>query len=206
MIEQEIRHIAFILMLKSAVIFYIFIVLFRFWAQRKALKKIENMLQDDEEIIYNIDFSNVINLVLPLLTGGTIGWYILPLLLYPKYIQIIINSTNNYPLLSIIGIFFVVFINLLFSCKRNVLTNCRLLNQWSFDFMNVLGTDLTSESAIFKNTNLFYSNILSINLRKFLWITLIDINTKDNKYLYLRGIKDIGKIQSIIEKQINKGE
>lgn len=205
MTEQEIRHITLILAIKGAFIFYIFVVMFRLWTQNRALKKIETILQEGEKIIYQIEFQKLLNIVFPLLTGGIIGGYIFPLFLYPENQQIN-EIAREHPIFLIAGAILAVSVVLIFSCKRNVLTNRRILNQWSFDFMNVLGTDPTSESAMFKNTNLFYSNILSINLRKFLWITLIDINTKDNKYLYLRGLKNLKKILSIIENQINKGE
>jgi len=130
-----------------------------------------------------------------------LGGFILPFYIYPEIQNNMwLNRENLF--IGIIGEILCLLTFLILSCKTNVLTNYRLLNQWSFDFLNVLGKDPTNASALFINTDLKYADILTIKNRKDLWVDFVDIKTKDGKYLYLRSINDIKKIKNIIEKQI----
>ena len=73
MTHKEIEHITFWLMIKWAIIFYIFIIPFRYWAQEKALKKLKALLKEGEEIIYKPKFDYSIEIILPLAVGGFWG-------------------------------------------------------------------------------------------------------------------------------------
>lgn len=205
MTNLEIEHITTILMIKWALIFYIFVVIFRAWAQNRTLKRIKVILKEGEEIIYHIQFLFSIDVIVPLVVGGFFGGCILPFYLYPDIQNIMSINRSNLPIWCFCEIICILAV-LVFSCKKNVLTNSRLLNQWTFEKLNILGKDPTSSSALFKNTNLNYSDISSIKSRKSYWRKLIDIHTKDNKYLYLAVCKNIEKIKTIIDEQINKNK
>lgn len=192
MTNHEIEHITFWLMIKWAVIFYIITIPFKIWAQNRALKKIKTMLQEDEEIIYKPKFDYIIELILPLATGAFFGGFILPFYLYPEIQNIMLLNRGNL-FIAIIGEIICFLVALMGACSRCIITNKRILRISSFDFIN----------NITKILNLNLDDINSLELVKSYGIESINIIKQNDEFCYFSGFKNMKKIKSIIEEQIN---
>jgi len=193
MTDLEIEHISFWLMIKGALIFYFLTIPFKIWAQNRALKKIEGLLDEDEEIIYKPHFDYTAETILPLAVGGFFSGFILPFYFYPQIQNIMLLNRENL-FIGFIAFLIILFAEFFVLSWKYIITNKRIITGYSFDFIYKFG----------KVINLYFKDIKSIKHVRYLSIHNINIITNDDDFFYFGGLKNIEKIKSIIEEQIKK--
>ena len=192
MTPHEINAISYKLEIITGVIFYIIYTILSYFLRRKSLKNINNSLLEDEYIELEPKFTFVVDTFVPFMTGGFVGGFIVPFLIYPE-IQMIdtMHRQEFYFWISVLPIVLLALFYL--SCTKFVLTNKRMIYGWSFRF-------LYSLTNIFNKFDyLNYSDIKDFKYMNFLMTNILTLYT-NNKSFVISGFKNIKEFQPIIEK------
>lgn len=174
---------------------YILYFLYSYLCKKKALKEIKNNLAEDEFIIYEAKLIYMLDFLPSIALGGSIGIYILPFFLYKNIKDF--DFTNGENLFVIIAIP-IIFLGLLFlGGLQTVLTNKQIIV--NYPLKNILC------SIAKKSVDISYSNINYIEYKKFFNrpATLIFNFKKKQINNRINFLRDLKKIKSIIENQIN---
>lgn len=195
---NEITTITNILAIKTAIVFYLLYLVVSYFCRKKALKRIKENLQEGEVIVYEPKFSYVAEIVFPLAIGGFLGGFIIPFFIYPnlQYVRTSasVMSRNSLPfwiICELILIFALGFV----SCWKYAITNKRIITAYTFKFIYKFG----------KIIDIKFSNISHLEMKehKAISLKLLYIWLKDETNVMISGFKDIEKVKSIIENQIN---
>lgn len=180
----------------GSIIFLLIIIPVRNWTRNKALEKIKTKLNEGEYIVYEPSTPIWVgDIFAPLLIGGIILQFILSSFIFPDYL-------NSLPLVIIIKLMLIIigsFCLFYICCSKYVITNQRILTEFTFDFMYKFKK--LFDFFEFGVLNLNIANIENIEIKGyhgFLVIKPIDSNKTYN--LLFENTK---KIKSIIEKQIS---
>lgn len=191
--EYNVEQITLHWMYISAIVFYLIYLPVRMFCQRLALKRIKDNLNKDEYIVYEPKLKWVIELIVPIATGGFFGGFILPFFVY-KDITHIDRVPREYLPACVLAEMVMLFLIFTFCCRKFVITNQRFTCALSHKFIY----------RIYKEPiNINLSNIDHMKITyKFINQFLI-IYFKDKKQLKIASFRNFKKIKDIIENQLD---
>lgn len=198
----EQRAFTFISTISFALVYVVIFKVAGYFLRKKALENVEKQLTDGEYIVYDSKLKSIFSEVfVPLIIGGFIGHFMIPLLVYPEIRNVGLMYRIELPF-WFIGMTYATFMFLYHSTTKQVLTNKGINFGWPFDFLykyTEFEMKYLRYSEIYGFQNFKYSEIKKIDYQNFLGFEVIYIYTNENKIHKIGAFKDLKKIKSILE-------
>ena len=165
--------------------------------RNKALKNIKEKLEPDESIIIEAKFRLILDFILPFFTGGFLGEYIIPFIIFPE-VQRIDTIDRQYLPLCILAELICLFLAFFICNWKIIITNKRIINAWGTKFLYKL-------KGIFFNTEyLFYTDIKTYEYKYLIWYKALYLIMSNNKKFRIADYTNSKEINSYVEKQLIK--
>lgn len=171
----------------SGFVFLAIIIPLRIYWRKNALDKIKSLLDEDENLLYQVKFPFSLDYLATFCCGGFFGSFLLPFTVF--------SNVNNVGIVNKISLFYFVpaellflFVILAFSSWAEIITNKKIRRHWDLKIFNKIGKPL----------DLSINEIKSVNYQKiFIW-EAISIITKDNQFYSLGGYKNMSQVNNYL--------
>lgn len=176
----------------------IFCIIFFFlskFLRKKALKNIEAKLEPDEHIVHEAKLWIVPDMIAPFATGGFLGEYIIPFIIFPE-VQRIDTIDRQYLPLCIFVDLFCLFFALYIASWIPVYTNKRFIKGFGIKFMYKL-------KGIFYYTEyLYYKDVVSYYYQNDFAFKALYMKKNDNKSIRIGYCLNKKEIEGYVEEQL----
>lgn len=163
--------------------------------RKQALKNIQEKLEPNEYIVYEAKFLLIPDLLTPFFTGGFLGEYIIPFIIFPE-IQRIDTIDRQYLPLCILAELICLFIALYICSWKPVYTNKRFIMGFGIKFYYKL-------KGIFYYTEyLFYKDVVSFRYQNDFFFRALYMKKKDNKSIRIGYCTNKKEIEKYVKEQL----
>lgn len=163
--------------------------------RKRALKNIEAKLEADEQIVYKAKFFLIPDLIAPYFTGGFLGEFIIPFVIFPEVQRIGSIDRQALPI-CILAELICLFLALYIVSRQSIYTNKRFILGFGIKFMHKL-------KGIFHTMDyFFYKDAVFFGYQKDIFFKALYLKGKDNKSMRIGGYANRKEIEKYVKEQL----